>query len=123
MARILIVEDEAILAMNSRMTLMEMGHQVVGIESTGSTAIETAMRERPDLILMDIVLKGKMSGIETTLIICDQYPECNVIYMTAHTDAMTVERARKTKHTGFLFKPFDSADLSRVVELALKHPN
>ena len=115
MAKILIVEDEGILAMKTQMDLEQMGHVVVDIVDNGKDAIEIAKREKPDLILMDIVLKGNLNGIEASGIICEGNG-CKIIYMTAHTDDITIEAAKKTKHAGFLFKPFELYQLKRVIE-------
>ena len=115
MAKILIVEDEGILAMKTRMDLEQMGHVVVGIVDNGKDAIEIAKREKPDIILMDIVLKGSLNGIETSGIICEGNG-CKIIYMTAHTDETTVEAAKSTLHVGFLFKPFEPLQLKEAIE-------
>lgn len=119
MARILIVEDEGILAMKTRLDLEQMGHEVVGIVDNGKYAIEIARREAPDLILMDIVLKGSMNGIEATGVIC-KYNGCKILYMTAHTDDITVAAAKATRHVGFLYKPFESYQLKQALDEALR---
>lgn len=119
MARILIVEDEGILAFKCQMDLEEMGHEVVGIAGSGQDAIEIAKKEKPDIVLMDIVLKGSMNGIEASGLICEGNG-CKIIYMTAHTDTVTVESAKKTRHVGFLFKPFEPHQLDKVIGEAMK---
>ena len=119
MARILIVEDEGILAFKTQMDLEAMGHEVVGIADNGNKAVEISYEEKPDLILMDIVLKGSMNGIEASGIICGKY-ECKIIYMTAHTDDVTLEAAKNTKHVGFLYKPFEPFQLKEVLDKALE---
>ncbi len=118
MARILIVEDEGILAFKTRIDLEEMGHEVVGIVDNGKEAIKVAMSEKPDIILMDIVLKGSLNGIEASGVICEGNG-CKIIYMTAHADDITVESAKRTKHVGFLFKPFEPFQLKQVLGEAL----
>ena len=118
MIRILIVEDEGILAFKTRMDLEAMGHEVIGIVDNGLGAIEIAEREKPDIILMDIVLKGSLNGIEASGVICEKY-DSRIIYMTAHTDAATVEAAKRTKHVGFLFKPFEAFELNKAIEEAM----
>jgi len=115
MARILIVEDEGILAFKTRMDLEEMGHEVICIVDNGKGAIEIALKEKPDLILMDIVLKGSLNGIEATGMICEGNG-CRIIYMTAHADDKTIESAKRTKHVGFLFKPFELFQLKQVID-------
>jgi CheY-like chemotaxis protein len=118
MAKILIVEDEGILAFKCQMDLEAMGHVVVGVADNGNAAIEIAEKDNPDIILMDIVLKGSMNGIETSGIICEKY-ECKIIYMTAHTDDVTLQAARNTKHVGFLYKPFEPFQLKEVLDDAI----
>ncbi len=105
-------------SMKTRMDLEQMGHVVVGIVDNGKDAIEIAKRGKPDIILMDIVLKGSLNGIETSGIICEGNG-CKIIYMTAHADDITVEAAKKTKHAGFLFKPFEPYQLEKVIEGSL----
>ena len=119
MARILIVEDEGILAMKTQADLENMGHVVVDIVDNGKEAIDIALKEKPDLILMDIVLKGSLNGIEATGVICEGNG-CKIIYMTAHTDDITVEAAKATKHVGFLFKPFEQYQLKQAIDKALE---
>ncbi len=118
MAKVLIVEDEAILAMTTRIELLDMGHEVVGIANMGQYAIELAIKLKPEIILMDIVLLGNMNGIETTEEIYQHF-DCKIIYMTAYTDENTLSAARKTKHAGVLFKPFESYQLQQILNDAL----
>ena len=117
----MIVEDEAILAMNVQNDLERLGHQVVGIADNCEKALEIAMAERPEIILMDIILKGARSGIDITGIIADMY-RCCIIYMTAHTDSATLDRAKRTRHCGFIHKPFEQFELKSAIECALSHP-
>ena len=119
MARILIVEDEGILAIKTRVDLEEMGHEVVGIVDNGKGAIRVARNKKPDIILMDIVLKGRLNGIEASGVICEGNG-CKIIYMTAHADDITVEAAKRTKHVGFLFKPFELFQLKQAIDEALR---
>lgn len=119
MARILIVEDEGILAIKTRMDLEDMGHEVVRIVDNGNEAIKVARSEKPDIILMDIVLKGSLNGIEATGVICEGNG-CKIIYMTAHADDLTVEAAKRTRHVGFLFKPFELFQLKQAIDEALQ---
>lgn len=119
MARILIVEDEGILVYKLRIDLEQMRHQVVGIADNGKDAIEIAKKNKPDLILMDIVLKGNINGIEVSGIISEGN-ECKIIFMTAHTDEATVEAAKSTKHVGFLYKPFEPYQLKQALDEALR---
>ncbi len=113
--KILIVEDEAILAMNTQSILLSMGHEVVGIADNGVYAMELVKDKMPDLILMDITLKGSMDGIETTALIYAKYPECRIIFVTAHTDALTVEKVNSTKHMGIIHKPVEPYKLIETI--------
>ncbi len=119
MAKILVVEDEGILAMTIKNELTKMGHEVVGIANKGNKAIEMAEKLKPDIILMDIVLKGSTNGIEATGEICKN-SDCKIIYMTAHTDEITLDAAKKTNHVGLLFKPFEPFQLKQALDEALE---
>jgi PAS domain S-box-containing protein len=117
--RILIVEDETIVAMDVAATLRRLGYEVVGMVGTGGAAVELARSMNPDLILMDISLKGTMDGIEAAAIIHRQ-SATPIIFLTAHADADTVERAKAASPYGYLVKPFDESMLHRVLEIALQ---
>lgn len=117
-AKILIVDDEVVVAEAIRRQLRSLGYLVVGVVSTGSEAIRMAGEHRPDLILMDIKLKGPMDGIEAAAMIQSRYA-IPVIYLTAFSDEETLERARPTLPLAYLIKPFVSSDLHAAVELAL----
>ncbi|MDO5836795.1 MAG: methanogen output domain 1-containing protein [Methanobacterium sp.] len=120
-SRILVVEDEAIVAMGIKQKLEELGHQVVDIVFTGENAVETALKMKPDLILMDIVLKGSMDGIEAAGRIRNQL-DIPVIYLTAYSDEEVLERARMTEPYGYIIKPFKKSELNANIEMALyKH--
>ena len=115
---ILIVEDQAIVAMDMQMTLRTMGYQVAGIARSGAEALAQIEATRPDVVLMDIQLDGQLDGIETTNLIRSRYASMPVIYVTANTDAETMERARQTHPTGYLNKPFTEAALKQVIRNA-----
>ncbi len=116
--KILIVEDEQIVAKNIEKRLTAAGYQVVASVSTGEEAIEKVKDLSPDIILMDIKLKGKLDGIETADILRKDY-QLPVIFLTSYTDEETFQRAKDTEPFGYLIKPFDTRDLNRAVELAL----
>lgn len=120
MAKVLIVEDEGILAMNTKICLTDMGHQVVGIASNGNQAVELTARENPDYILMDIFLQGVLDGVEVTRMLGKKFPSCNVIYMTAHTDPATLKRVKQTKYVGFIKKPFEPYQLQKAIDDATR---
>lgn len=119
--RILIVEDEQIVAMEMTVTLKKLGYTVVGTANTGEAAIERAGILHPDLVLMDIHLKGEMDGIEAAGEISSQY-DIPVIYLTAHSDFDTMGRALETQPYGYLIKPFNDRALYSNIEMAVhKH--
>ena len=119
--RILIVEDEAIVAVDIKATLEKLGYKVVDILSTGEEAVAIAGPEKVDLVLMDIKLKGYVSGIEAA----KQIKKLNipVIFSTAYGDKKTVERAKKAEPNGFLCKPFNEQELRSTIEVALSMHN
>ncbi|QLE44355.1 response regulator transcription factor [Nostoc sp. C052] len=116
--RILIVEDEFILAMNLKENLEWLGYTVVDIVDYGETAIEKATELRPDLVLMDIKLAGKIDGIQAAEEIwnCLKIPS---IYVTAYSDKSTVERATVTFTFGYILKPVSQEDLYVAIQMAL----
>ena len=119
--RILVVEDEVIVAQDLKATLEKLGYAVPGVVSTGEDAIDKAGRLRPDLVLMDIVLKGDMDGIQTARHIRKGL-EIPVVYLTAYADDATLERAKITEPFGYLIKPFEERELRTSIEMALyKH--
>jgi DNA-binding NtrC family response regulator len=118
MARILLVEDEIILAMSVKMELQGMGHEVTGIAESADKAISLIENSKPELILMDIVLHGDLSGIELTSIVNEQY-DIPVIYGTAHIDELTIKNANTTKHFGIMYKPYEYKELGEAIQRAL----
>lgn len=117
-AKVLIVDDEVVVAEDIRRQLRSLGYTVVGVASSGADAIRLAGEHRPELILMDIKLKGAMDGIEAARSIQLMF-DIPVIYLTAFSDEETLERARHTLPLAYLIKPFVSSDLRAAVELAL----
>ena len=117
--RILIVEDETIVAMDLAATLRRLDYEVVGMFGTAEAAIDAAAELLPDLILMDIRLKGAMDGIEAATRI-QQQRRTAIIFLTAHADAETVEQAQGAAPYAYLVKPFDERTLHRVVEITLQ---
>ena len=108
--KILVVEDEWVVADHICRNLQDFGYTVCSTASTGDEAIERAAAERPDLILMDIVLNGKMDGIEAADRITSQF-DIPVIYLTSYTDQEYIERAKQTKPFGYLVKPYNQKEL------------
>lgn len=115
---ILIVEDEVLIAMDIRSTLVSLGFVVDDIASTGEEAVEMVERHRPELILMDIVLAGAMDGIEAARIIKDRFMS-PVIYLTGNADMAAVTRARDTEPYGYVLKPINHHDLFSTIDTAL----
>ena len=116
--KILIVEDEPITALDLKKTLTNVGFEVVSIEDKGKNAIKKAEELRPDLVLMDIVLKGEIDGIEAAEKINNQL-DIPVVYLTAYSNDKLFERAKLTGPYGFLVKPFDFYELKCTLESAL----
>ena len=120
-ASILIVEDESIIALDIRTNLESKGYQVAGQADRGEDAIKKAGELHPDLILMDINLKGEIDGIVAATQIRIQY-DLPVIFLTAFADQSTLERARQAQPYGYILKPFEERELSIAIEMALyKH--
>lgn len=120
-ARVLIVEDEKIVALDLEQRLRSFGYAVIGIVSSGKAAMAKAKETTPDLILMDITLNGEMDGIQTALEI-QRIQDIPVIYVTAHADGVTIERAKHTGPFGYVLKPFEDRELRSGIEVALyKH--
>lgn len=118
---ILIVDDEIIIARELEARLRNMGYQVPAIAASGPEAIANAERHRPELVLMDIVLKGEMDGIEAATEIRRRF-QTPVIYLTAYTDDKTLKRAMITEPFGYIVKPFSERELRANIEMALyKH--
>lgn len=118
---ILIVEDESIVAHELGSHLERCGYRVCGTCASGAEAIQLAEDLRPSLLLVDIVLKGEMDGIEAVRTIRSRM-DIPVIYLTAHADEATVERAKKTEPYGYILKPFQAPELKSMIETALyKH--
>ncbi|WP_321507466.1 response regulator [uncultured Methanoregula sp.] len=115
---ILIVEDEKIAALDLKDTLLSLGYQVTGIASSGERAIELVDTEIPDLILMDIHLSGKLSGIEAAAEILKRHA-IPIIYVTAYADPALVEQAKRTRAYGYIIKPYDERAIRTDIEIAL----
>jgi CheY-like chemotaxis protein len=120
-SRILVVEDEMVISLEIVTTLKRLGYEIAGQAVTGADAIWMAGDTNPDLILMDIRLRDEMDGIEAALRIQEQ-SDCPIIFLTAHSDEATLERAIAINPTGYLIKPFKDRELYSTIELALhKH--
>ena len=120
-AKILIVEDDRYAAIYIRQTLEGFGFDAVEIAVSGEGAVQKAKEMQADVVLMDIVLRGKMDGIEAAGIIREQLG-IPIIYLTAYSDDERVQRAKATKPVGYLLKPFQQRDLQHGIEIALRQP-
>ena len=116
--RILVVEDEGIVAWDIQRSLSDLGFEVTGVASTAEEAAQLTSEGRPDLVLMDIHIQGEQDGIAAADILRTRYGVA-VIYLTAHGDAETIERARWTEPLGYLLKPFKKTELYTAVQIAL----
>jgi PAS domain S-box-containing protein len=119
--RVMVVEDESIVAMDIKMSLQNMGYDVPAIVSSGNNAIEQARKIRPDLVLMDIVLRGTLNGIDAAGRI-RSHLNIPVIYLTAYADEKILEQAKITEPAGYIIKPFHDKELHSIIKMALyKH--
>ncbi len=118
-ARVLIVEDEAIIAADLKAILEELGYVIPGIASSGVSALQLAATQSADLVLMDIRIKGKIDGIQTANQLQERH-QLPVVYLTAHTDDATLERARATAPFGYVTKPITPGGIKAAVAVALE---
>lgn len=119
-ARVLIVEDEQIIALDLAQTLEDLGYRVAGVASRGDEAVVLAQSRQPDLVLMDIHLTGPTDGVTAAEKIRST-SGLPVVFITAFDDAKTIGRAKFTEPYGYLIKPFDTRELRVVIEMALYH--
>jgi two-component system response regulator LytT len=118
---ILIVEDESIIAKDIQQSLKKLGYTVVGICATGEEAVKVSEEEKPDLVLMDIMLKGEMNGIEAAAQIREKL-NIPIIFLTAYADESTLNKAKESEPYGYIIKPFKEIDLRTSIEMSLyKH--
>ncbi|MDO5835558.1 MAG: response regulator [Methanobacterium sp.] len=118
---IMLVEDEIIVAADVKNRLENMGYEVLGIFDTGEEAIEKAGELKPNLVLMDIVLKGEMDGIDAAQKIRELF-DIPIIYLTAYSDEKTLQRAKVTEPFGYVLKPFEDREIQSAIEMAIyKH--
>ena len=119
--RIFIVEDESIVAKDIQNSLVKLGYEVIGIANNGKEAIEKIIETMPDLILMDIMIKGDLTGIDVSDRIKEK-TKIPVIFLTAYADEGTLSKAKVTEPYGYILKPFKEIDLHSTIEMAVyKH--
>ncbi len=122
-ANIFIVEDSFVVVLHLQITLESAGYTILGKSDSGENALALIEKNRPDVVLMDITLAGKLDGIQTAASIKQKF-NLPVIYITALTDTETMDRAKATEPYGYLTKPFEDRELFSVIELAIcKHGN
>ncbi|MCB1156978.1 MAG: response regulator [Leptospiraceae bacterium] len=117
--RVLIVEDEAIIALQMKHLIRKWGYEVLEIIANGREAVEFALESKPDLILMDIFLADDMDGIEVTQKIHEQL-KVPIIYVTASDDNLTYERAKKTEFVDYITKPYPTDSLKKAIDSQLQ---
>ena len=117
--RALIVEDEALIAEELRERLSRMGFSVIAAVDSAEEGIAIATHEPLDLVLMDIRLKGAKDGVQAAQEIRSQV-DVPIVYLTAHSDQLTVDEAKKTDYDGFLLKPFQRRELQSTIEIAMQ---
>ncbi|MDD5142342.1 response regulator [Methanoregula sp.] len=118
MSKILVVDDEAIITMQLEERLHAMGYTVIGMAASGEDAIEKARRLSPDLILMDIVMPGKLNGIEAAKVIADEL-SIPVVFVTSYADDTIIEKAKQVGPYGYIVKPFNELEIKAAIEVAL----
>jgi DNA-binding response OmpR family regulator len=116
--RALIVEDEFLIAEELRERLSRLGFSVIASVDSADEGIAIATRECPDLVLMDIRLRGEKDGVQAAEEIRRQV-DVSIVYVSAHSDRVTVDRAKGTDHDGFILKPFHRRDLQSTIEIAM----
>ncbi|MDH7492938.1 MAG: response regulator, partial [Candidatus Saccharicenans sp.] len=117
-ARILIVEDENLVARDLHNMIRALGYSVTDVVQTGEAVLQSVSRVKPDLALMDIVLKGNTDGIAVASVLWENR-DIPVVYITSFADDLTFERAKLTEPFGYLIKPFDERELELTIETAL----
>ena len=120
--RVMVVEDESIVAKNIQTRLKQLGYIVPVTVSSGEEALEKIESVRPHIVLMDVVLDGEMDGIQTAEVIYNKY-RTPVVYLTAYADDETLERAKRSTPFGYIVKPFEVKELKSVIEIALNSYN
>ncbi len=118
MKKIMIVEDEAVIALRLEQRLAEMGYEVIGMSYTGEDSVKKARSLLPDLILMDVMLSGDLSGIDAAKIMKEDL-DIPVIFMTAYTEDQIIERAKEVEPYGYIIKPIRERELKATIEIAL----
>ncbi len=114
---VLIVEDEFVVSLDLKNMLEDLGHQVVATVSRGEDVVPTALRQRPDLVLMDIRLAGVMTGTEAAVLLKQQL-DVPIVFLTAYCDETVLQEAERSFPHGYLVKPFDRRELAATLRMA-----
>jgi len=117
--RILIVEDEQVVALDLKRRLTRLGYQVAGMAANGGRALDLAAKEAPNVVLMDIHIQGKMDGVEVAARM-QKIHNIPIIYLTAYSEEQTLSRARETKPYGYLLKPFSDRELHVMIQISME---
>ncbi len=120
--KILVVEDEVIVAEDIVQTLKSLGYEVHGYVTSGEEAISNVKDETPDIILMDIRLSGELDGIETAEKINEKF-NIPIVYLTAYSGTHILDRAKISRPYGYIVKPFDEINLYTTIEIAIHKHN
>jgi len=117
-ARVLVVEDEALVARDLVSLVKSLGYEVTDLVQNGEAVVQSVEKNLPDLAIMDIVLKGQVDGIEAAAILWEKY-SIPVVYLTSFADDLTFQRAKLTEPFGYLIKPYEERELELTIEIAL----
>ncbi len=117
--RVLIVEDETLIAEELRERLLRLGFSTIAAVGSAEEGIAIAIKEPPDLVLMDIRLKGEKDGIQAAREIRENV-DVPIVYLTAYSDQLTVERVKNSEYDGFVLKPFRGRELQATIDVALQ---
>ena len=118
MSKILVVDDEAIITMQLEERLSALGYEVMGMAASGEESIEKARRLTPDIVLMDIVMPGKMNGIEAAKKINEEMG-IPVVFVTSYADDAIIAKAKDARPYGYIVKPFNELEIKAAIEIAL----
>lgn len=116
--KVLIVEDERVVAKDLALTIESMGCEVVGSVASRDEALAVCAKQLPDIVLMDIRIKGPVDGIDTAGELLQLYG-LHVIYLTAHADVASIDRAKRTRPHAYLLKPVKAGELQGAIEIAM----
>ena len=116
--KVLIVEDERIVAKDLALTIESMGYEVIGSAASHDEALAVCAKQVPDIVLMDIRIKGDIDGIDTAAKLLELYG-LHVIYLTAHADIDSIDRAKRTRPHAYLLKPVKPGELQGAIEIAM----